>query len=544
MNTYTIIRKKARGQENMVYLYLSYREKGSQKLELTSLKILIPKDYVIGNPNDVKKISQSLPKRYYNGFNSVNEINNYLQEALLKANSNLHPSIIRDKLFSNWAEKYIERILNQGTRMRYRNVITLLKEFSKDKKKRDFVLFEELDINYIKDFNNWLITERKNNSQTTQYKMKALKALINHSIKEKYSFPIHPFLNFKFKNNSPKSEILTIDELKILMKFDFKEVYRTAGKTGLPFENDKPRNKRYKPRFTLNEIRDCFIFQVLAQGLRLSDLLTLRWNNFLLRDKLLIINKKMIKTQKEIEIIVNDKAILILSKLLKIKGKDFTCYYSIQSQMMNKDLISINNEPVYYSREKNSFYFILNKETFKKMEKNLLNKKRPSPLNQAYVRKNLEKYWEVYNQQYKIFEKKEEKRIINETIIQIKRLLMEKEFSFVFPILKDKDFELIKKEEDFYTMNEDAYRKFQSGRTYYNKALKLIGQQAGIEKNFSSHVARHSYASLLLDMGENINLFDIMTSLGHSRLTTTQTYLKSLSNKKLINISNEISSKL
>lgn len=579
MNTYKIIRKKARGQENMVYLYLSYRPKGSQTPELTSLKISLPQEFLKGSPNNITKIYQSLPKKYLNGFNSVDELNKYLEEELLKAQSNLHPSIIRDRLFTSWANKYVESILNQGTKMRYRNILTLLQKFSKQKNKRDFIQFKELDINFIRDFNNWLITERKNNSTTTQYKLKAFKALINHSIKQKYSFPIHPFLNYKFKSNSDKNKVLSLEELKRLIKIDFKEVYRRAGKKGLPFEPNRANNRRYKPRFTLNEIRDYFIFQVLANGLRMSDLLTLRWNNFLMKEGQLIIKKRMVKTQNQIEIIVNEKALAILSKTLGYsipQSIEVECFiepdkvleeiierhvkpsFLTKEEAIKRGLISkepnnrnkrmpFNSEKKprkeyleYFAKYENGLkYYTINQNHIEAMIKTVS----PNPLHQEISKNFIKPLLEIYEKELGKILSKLEKEIKENTISTILKYSKEKEYSFVFPILKDENFKFIKKEEDFYTMNEDCYRKFQSGRTYYNKALKLIAEQANINIDFSSHVARHSYASLLLEMGEKINLFDIMTSLGHTRLTTTQTYLKSLSNKKLKIISNEISSK-
>jgi hypothetical protein len=114
---------------------------------------------------------------------------------------------------------------------------------------------------------------------------------------------------------------------------------------------------------------------------------------------------------------------------------------------------------------------------------------------------------------------------------------------FVFNLLRNEDFKDIVKE-DFSRLSEDQYRKFQSFRAYYNKLLKLVSAQANINKNLTSHIARHSYASLMLELGENINLFDLMTSLGHQRLATTQTYIQRLSNKKIDQLNRVISDSL
>ena len=57
--------------------------------------------------------------------------------------------------------------------------------------------------------------------------------------------------------------------------------------------------------------------------------------------------------------------------------------------------------------------------------------------------------------------------------------------------------------------------------------LKKIAVLAGIDENISMHVARHSFAQIAID--HEINLYDLAASMKHSSVTTTQQYLKSLS---------------
>lgn len=104
---------------------------------------------------------------------------------------------------------------------------------------------------------------------------------------------------------------------------------------------------------------------------------------------------------------------------------------------------------------------------------------------------------------------------------------------FCFPILKNDDFIDIDERNDFGRMNKKQYLKFSGGRAYYNRLLKVIAEQCGIKKNLKSHIARHSYTSLMLEIGENIDLFDLMTSLGHKHLNTTQGYIQKFNNKKV-----------
>jgi integrase len=98
--------------------------------------------------------------------------------------------------------------------------------------------------------------------------------------------------------------------------------------------------------------------------------------------------------------------------------------------------------------------------------------------------------------------------------------------------------------DDFSRLSEVQYRKFQSVRCYYNKLLKLVAVQANINKILTSHLSRHSYASLMMDIGENVNLYDLMTSLGHRHLSTTQIYIQRMSNTKIDKLNLVISDKL
>ncbi|MBD2704707.1 site-specific integrase [Spirosoma sp. BT702] len=84
---------------------------------------------------------------------------------------------------------------------------------------------------------------------------------------------------------------------------------------------------------------------------------------------------------------------------------------------------------------------------------------------------------------------------------------------FVFPILK----------RDSPTLRE---KDIQWARKRYNKKLKLLATQCGIDSNLTSYVSRHSFATQA--MLHDIPLTAISTMLGHSSLKTTEIYLKGL----------------
>ena len=58
----------------------------------------------------------------------------------------------------------------------------------------------------------------------------------------------------------------------------------------------------------------------------------------------------------------------------------------------------------------------------------------------------------------------------------------------------------------------------------YNRLLKVLGEMAGIKKCLHSHVARHTFATMMLRKG--VKLENVSKMLGHSNVVQTQRYAK------------------
>jgi integrase/recombinase XerD len=91
---------------------------------------------------------------------------------------------------------------------------------------------------------------------------------------------------------------------------------------------------------------------------------------------------------------------------------------------------------------------------------------------------------------------------------------------------KDYLFDIIKRENP-----EEAYKDATWERLRYNKGLKEIGNLCNIDTRLTSYVSRHSFATQA--MLHEIPLVAISAMLGHSKLSTTQIYLKELPNNVL-----------
>ena len=96
---------------------------------------------------------------------------------------------------------------------------------------------------------------------------------------------------------------------------------------------------------------------------------------------------------------------------------------------------------------------------------------------------------------------------------------------FLLPVIKRGSLEL-------------QYKDAQWALKRYNKGLKKLATLANIDEHLTSYVSRHSFATQALF--RNIPLAAISAMLGHSKLSTTQIYLKSLPSEILDNYQKEL----
>ena len=100
-------------------------------------------------------------------------------------------------------------------------------------------------------------------------------------------------------------------------------------------------------------------------------------------------------------------------------------------------------------------------------------------------------------------------------ILELYRSPVNTENTFIFPELQGE-----------YTSERELKAQISSRNALANKHLKKVAKLAGIESTISFHVSRHSYADFARTKG--LDLYQISKALGHSKLETTQVYLKSI----------------
>ena len=99
---------------------------------------------------------------------------------------------------------------------------------------------------------------------------------------------------------------------------------------------------------------------------------------------------------------------------------------------------------------------------------------------------------------------------------------------FIFPILDKCDLNNIEKVEyTIYIANNKL-----------NRSIKILAKHAGITKHVSMHIAKHSFASYAVK--NNVNLFHISKLLGHTKLSTTEHYLRDFFQKEQTDVMNSL----
>lgn len=83
-----------------------------------------------------------------------------------------------------------------------------------------------------------------------------------------------------------------------------------------------------------------------------------------------------------------------------------------------------------------------------------------------------------------------------------------------------------------------ADRRYLSALRRYNRTLKQVAKQAGISKNITSYVPRHTWATMA--NAKNLPRQLIAVALGHSNVRTSETYIKPQRNRVLSKVNNQI----
>jgi integrase len=184
--------------------------------------------------------------------------------------------------FTDAFTKQLKATGNIGSYKKYTAVVNSLKDFYK----LEVLLFEQIDLNFIAEYQAYLKKEEKEQTTIAGYTSK-IRSIFNKAIQNGIlKFGDSPFINYKIKQGTPqkdrldKKEIIKIEELEL------------------------------EEESLLWHVKNVFLFAFYNAGIRISDILLMTWNN--IQNGRLIYN--MYKTNKLHSLILKDKPLAILEK--------------------------------------------------------------------------------------------------------------------------------------------------------------------------------------------------------------------------------------
>lgn len=211
---------------------------------------------------------------------------------LTLANDSVSISTIRNKIndrtsfdLFEYADKYIEQLYKEGKHATYKKNKSVIKKL-RSYVGKDTLPVKSITLDFVKQYEHFLMKEIGNNRNTTTVNMKALAKLVgdifrNYDLDE----TSNPFRKIKFKREQTERTYLEIEDIR------------------------KIQNLKFKLNSPFYDARELFLFECFT-GMRISDILTLKWKN--VTDKEITISMR--KTGKTLTIPLHDYVKFILNK--------------------------------------------------------------------------------------------------------------------------------------------------------------------------------------------------------------------------------------
>jgi len=197
--------------------------------------------------------------------------------------------------FTDYFKKYLDSLLEDNKIGTYDKVKATFSKFNEYVKHAN-LNFGEIDVTFLKDYETYLKVKLNNSVNTIHSNIKIFRKLFNDAIRDEIIEPEqNPFIKFKLKTEKTTKEYLTEAELKSIEDLDL------------------------DPKTVIFNHRNAYVFAAYTGGIRISDLLQLKWSNF---DG----SNITIQTQKTKEIVsvkVPNKALEILD-IYKPEKEDFS----------------------------------------------------------------------------------------------------------------------------------------------------------------------------------------------------------------------------
>ena len=362
--------------------------------------------------------------------------------------------------------EYFNRdILNtakQSTKNTNKYVLNSLKEF------RKVIYFEDLNRDFMGAYKNYLHQKRTTkpikNSTIKKY-ITVLKTICNKAKRDGYKINESTFDIKISKDERINNKVLTKEDIDILYNIEKGQKYFVE--------------------------KNLFLFSIYAQGLRVSDSLFIKIENF----KQSHIEIGMTKTKNNLQIQYSDKILDILMEVFDVPN------------------------PIKKFKAQNAKIYVR-----QQTEETLLDRYSNDTKKKRLVQK------EVLNS---LLKNKYQEFKVKENILKTIRE-NHKPNEFVFKGLLN---EYYCKNSNKVEIDYDAWKSSQNAVKGFNQRLKIMSKlyKLSIGDNISSHSARYTFVNLLLE--KNTNIYLISKALGHSNLGITERYIKRNFGAEKLNIS-------
>lgn len=441
---------------------------------------------------------------------------------------------------------YMEQTLNgvkfkskHGTRKKYITVLKKLKSYL-ELNHRSNIMFKEMSVGFLDEFQSYMLDTGMTQNSVTNY-LKILHVFVHKSMEDRDLMNTNnPFNNFKFEKKLIRNkETLNEEDIRYLMKVEISD--------------DK-----------LNRVRKLFLFQFFTGGMRVSDLLSLRYRNF--TDGKL--SYRMFKTNHPIQFELSENILDIVSNFVlsefSYNDSPITSpnLRNVLNERLTQDTIIrktndlLNSENIYYIRKSlftPPYFTYLEEMDFQKLwisnisevdsyiqslsESELL--KIVSEVNEYIQKKGrigrsmVDGVFEKKIGLIEIFKNNIEDRLkeINQLFyVELKNHLhkmgtsKETRNNFIFQKLKENDFGTYLDNENFSMVSEELYDRINKTSIVYNRDLKNLQKLLNFKKTLKSHLPRTTFTNIM--MKGKVNHRDISNTLGHSSISITDEYLR------------------
>ena len=201
--------------------------------------------------------------------------------------------------------------LKESTLSSYQNTKEILKLF------RPTMTFGDINLDFIKRFDNYLTTERGNHAGGKYNRHKNLKAILKEALRAKL-LEEDPYVGFKGEPVKGNRKFLTFEEVVKIKDLVLSEEHRG-----------------------LESIKNMFLFSCLT-GLRFSDVQNLRWKDVSFDEKKIEI--KMVKTSNPLKLALIPDALEILNGLKGFRHPESFVFKRITNQAINRSIKTVMGE--------------------------------------------------------------------------------------------------------------------------------------------------------------------------------------------------------